>query len=192
MSHCCPGLGMVESRRQTLRSTQTLVATPSPRPSFGSIHSPGRPTPGPGRRPRRDRSPSAPPAQPLELIQGSLSPRRIERQAPWLASLHRAADGTLAGLGVCMLGLSALTLHWQHRWAESYRDLEVAQVLSQRMQESGALLEQHHIGTVRRPGGLEPTSISRLVYLPAPSQASNPRLPAPATSLQLRQIRTGY
>lgn len=90
-----------------------------------------------------------------------------------------------------MLALSGLTLHWQHRWGVSYRDLEVAQVLSQRMQESAALLEQHHITSVHRPGGLEPTSISRLVYMPAPDRNAAPP-ETPSTPLQLRQIPTGY
>jgi hypothetical protein len=180
---------MVKSRSKPI---EILVATPSPRPSFGMLHPLSRSSAPGARRARRDRSGSAPANQPLELIQGSLSPRRIERQAPWLASLHRAADGTLAGLGLCMLALSALTLHWQNRWGESYQDLEVAEVLSQRMQESAALLEQHHISTVRRPGGLEPTSISRLVYLPAPSQSAALKPPGSVTSLPLRQIPTGY
>ena len=33
----------------------------------------------------------------LELIQGSLSPRKVARQSPVLAGLHRAADGALIG-----------------------------------------------------------------------------------------------
>ncbi|MBE9173115.1 hypothetical protein IQ216_08470, partial [Cyanobium sp. LEGE 06143] len=36
---------------------------------------------------------------PLQLIQGSLSGQKVARRAPWLAGLHRVADGALVGLG---------------------------------------------------------------------------------------------
>lgn len=109
----------------------------------------------------------------LSVIQGSLSARRVVRQAPWLAGLHRLADGALLGLGVSMLGLSALTLHWQNQWGSHYRGLEATQILERRLQESSAVLEQHHLGAVRRPGWLVPTSSAQLVHLPPP--ASTPQ-----------------
>ena len=134
----------------------------------------------------------------LQLIQGSLSANRVARQAPWLSSLHRAADGTLAGLGVCMLALSGLTLHWQTQWGNSYRHLETAQVLQHRLQESAALLEQHHLKTMGRPGSLVPTSSQQLLYMEAPKPAAPTAsiVPFTATKLlsarQLRQIPAGY
>lgn len=129
---------------------------------------------------------------PLKLIQGSLSPRRVERQAPWLSALHRVTDGTLAGLGCCMLALSALTLHWQGEWGQSFQRLEDAQVLTHRLQESGAVLEQHHLGVARRPGWLVPTSSERLIYLRAPGAATVPPAPPLLAGIQLRQIPIGY
>jgi hypothetical protein len=91
-----------------------------------------------------------------------------------------------------MLALSALTLHWQNQWGVSYQQLEAAQVLEHKLQESSALLEQHHLGAVRRPGWLVPTSSEKLIYLPTPS----PELASGSTpllgSIQLRQIRAGY
>ena len=126
------------------------------------------------------------------LIQGSLSARRVERQAPWLASLHRVADGALSGLGLAVLGLSGLTLHWQGQWTQAYQRLETAQVLEHRLQESAAILEQHHLGVARKPGRLVPTSAEKLVYLPAPV----PHRPAAMGSLLAgvspRQILAGY
>jgi len=129
---------------------------------------------------------------PLKLIQGSLSPRRVERQAPWLSALHRVTDGTLAGLGCCMLALSALTLHWQGEWGQSFQRLEDAQVLTHRLQESGAVLEQHHLGVARRPGWLVPTSSEKLIYLRAPGAATVPPAPPLLAGIQLRQIPIGY
>ena len=165
-----------------------MAATPSPR-QFAEA---AEPLTRRARTARRNRAVSNGGRQSLELIQGSLSPRRIERQAPWLAGLHRAADGTLAGLGFCMLALSALTLHWQNQWGHSYQSLEDAQVLGHRMQESAAVLEQHHLGAVRKPGWLVPTSSEKLVYLPAPKAAESLNPGALIAGVQLRQIPTGY
>jgi hypothetical protein len=165
-----------------------LVASPSPR-QFADA---AEPLTRSARTARRNRSTARAGRQSLELIQGSLSPRRIERQAPWMAGLHRAADGTLAGLGVCMLALSALTLHWQNQWGTSYQKLEDAQVLGHRMQESAAVLEQHHLGAVRKPGWLVPTSSEKLIYLPAPKDADTLNPVALMAGVQLRQIPTGY
>lgn len=113
---------------------------------------------------------SRPLARPLALIQGSLTARKVVRQAPWLASLHRFSDGALLGLGVSMLALSALTLHWQNQWGRSYKALEATQVLEHRMQESAAVLEQHHLGAVRKPGWLVPTSSEQLIHLTPPTR----------------------
>jgi hypothetical protein len=128
----------------------------------------------------------------LQLIQGSLSGRKLERRAPWITNLHRATDGTLAGLGVCMLALSALTLHWQNQWGVSYQQMEAAQVLEHKLQESSALLEQHHLGAVKRPGWLVPTSSEKLIYLPSPRPAATASGLPLLGSIQLRQIRSGY
>ncbi len=70
--------------------------------------------------------------------------------------------------------------------------MESSQVLEHKLQESSALLEQHHLGAVKRPGWLVPTSSEKLVYLPAPKSASlSVGLPL-LSSIQLRQIRSGY
>lgn len=131
--------------------------------------------------------------RPLSLIEGSLSARKVVRQAPWLAGLHRLTDGALVGLGVSMLGLSALTLHWQNQWGSSYRALEATQVLEHRLQESAALLEQHHLGAVRKPGWLVPTSSDQLVHLPPPSPRSQQGpLAAVTQGLQWRLVAAGY
>jgi hypothetical protein len=116
----------------------------------------------------------------------------VERQAPWLASLHRVASGTLLGLGLSMLGLSALTLHWQNRWATSYLDLEATKALEHRLQESAAVLEQHHISAVRRPGQLVPTSSEKLIHLSEPRAAAAPAPLPLLAGIQLRRIPAGF
>lgn len=129
----------------------------------------------------------------LELIQGSLSARRLERQSPLLANLHRMADGTLVGLGLAVLGLSALTLHWQGQWTRNFQELEAAQRLEHRLQESAAVLEQHHLNLVRKPGRLVPTSSEKLVYVRTPERRSQAN-PSAAFLAQVssRQILAGY
>ncbi len=164
---------MVQSRGKQHGS---LVASLSSRQASGSI---------------------APQGRTLALLKSSLSSRRLDRRAPWMANLHRATDGTLAGLGLCMLALSGLTLHWQNHWGASYQQLEASQVLEHRLQESAALLEQHHLGALKKPGLLVPTSSEKLIYLPAPKTA-----PAamgadllgslPISMMTSGQIRSGY
>lgn len=111
----------------------------------------------------------------LQLIQGSLSGRRVERQSPLLASLHRISTGALLGLGASLVGLSGLALHWQNQWAKNYAQLETAKVLEHRLNESASVLEQHHIGSMRRPGQLLPTSSENLIHLPEPTRATPKR-----------------
>ena len=122
----------------------------------------------------------------------------MARRAPVLAGFHRMADGLLLAMAGSMVGLAALTLHWQGVWTDSYRRLEASQLLEHRFNESAAVLEQHHLAMARRPGQLLPTSIQKLIYLPAPSSsptaAASPtagvRPPGPSALIPL--IRPGY
>jgi hypothetical protein len=82
------------------------------------------------------------------------------------------STGALIGLGASLVGLSALALHWQNQWAKSYAQLEASKVLEHRLNESASVLEQHHIGAMRRPGQLLPTSSENLIHLPEPARAT--------------------
>jgi len=128
----------------------------------------------------------------LSLLEGALSARRVERQAPWLAGLHRLSTGALAGLSLSVISLSALTLHWQNEWARSFYELDAAKSLEHRLQESAALLEQHHLGLAGRPGQLVPTSSENLIHLSEPRPVQNPAVQPLLTGLQLRQMPAGY
>lgn len=128
----------------------------------------------------------------LQLLEGALSANKVERQAPWLAGLHRLTTGALAGLGISVAGLSALTLHWQNEWARSFAELDAAKTLEHRLQESSALLEQHHLGATARPGQLVPTRSENLIHLNEP-QAVRPQGIRPLLAgIQLRQMPAGY
>jgi hypothetical protein len=106
-------------------------------------------------------------------------------------SLHRTADGTLAGLVVCLLGLAGLTLYWQNQWGRSFEKLEAAQVLEHRMQESAALLERHHLRSAGKPGALQPTSSDRLIFVPPPQPRASKQASAFA-SLRWNDAAAGY
>lgn len=155
-----------------------LVATPSP--SSLSSPAPTRPQRHSGQRVGSAKT-SVPRLtdRPLRLIHRSLSGRKVDRQSPLLASLHKVSTGALAGLGLSLVGLSALTLHWQNQWAKSYAQLEAAKVLEHRLHESAAVVEQHHLSSMRRPGQLLPTSSENLIHLPEPKahQPLKPTLP---------------
>ena len=101
---------------------------------------------------KSNRAPGSRSSRSLELIQGTLLARKLDRQAPWLGNLHRIADGSLVGLGVAVVGLSTLTLHWQGRWTSSFQSLEATQRLEHRLQESAAVLEQHHLSMTPQAG----------------------------------------
>ncbi len=143
-------------------------------------------------RPRRSNPRLGQGKRALQLLQGSLSGRKVERRSPLLAGFHRAADGTLVGLGLCMVTLSGLTLHWQTQWGRNYEQLEASQALGQRMQESAAVLEQHHLGAVKRPGQLVPTNSENLIYLPSVQKSPQSQAAALLTSIQMAPIRSGY
>ncbi len=143
-------------------------------------------------RPRRSNPRLGQGKRTLHLLQGSLSGRQVERRSPLLAGFHRAADGTLVGLGLCMVTLSGLTLHWQTQWGRNYEQLEASQALGQRMQESAAVLEQHHLGAVKRPGQLVPTNSENLIYLPSVQKSPQSQAAALLTSIQMAPIRSGY
>jgi hypothetical protein len=106
--------------------------------------------------------------------------------------LHRAADGTLAGLGLSMLALSGLTLHWQNEWGQSFKALESSQVLEHRLQESAAQLERHHLKPAGKPGQLVPTSSDRLIFMPPPAAPPQASAALPLASLSWDPAASGY
>ncbi len=141
---------------------------------------------------KSNRAPGSRSSRSLELIQGTLLARKLDRQAPWLGNLHRIADGSLVGLGVAVIGLSALTLHWQGRWTSSFQSLEATQRLEHRLQESAAVLEQHHLSMTRKPALLEPTSSEKLVYVAPPAVSAGPDFEALLAQVNPGQILPGY
>jgi len=156
-----------------------VVAVPQSQPSSARRPAPRRPA---SRRP-------------FEVIQGSLSARRVARKSPLLAGLHRTADGSLIGVFAAVLVLSGLTLHWQHRWTLAFRQLEMTREQAHRLTESTAMLERHLLERSQTPKQMVPTTVANLVYLDRPSSASTkPGIDhlAMLGSLMERTIHHGY
>jgi len=106
--------------------------------------------------------------------------------------MHRASNGFLAGLGFCLLGLSGLSLHWQNVFAGNYAQLQASRSLEQKLQESAAILEQHHLGAVRRPGQLVPTSSEKLIHVERPRLNPAPVALSLLAHLPQQRIPAGY
>ncbi len=131
----------------------------------------------------------------FELLQGSLSTRKIARHSPRVASIHRIVDGALLGTCVAVTVISALTLHWQHRWTVAFTRLEMTRSLTHRLTESTATLENYLSKSSRLPGGMVPTKASDLLYLDHPLsefRAFEIKKPSLINSLLQIPLRYGY
>ena len=111
-------------------------------------------------------------AGPLHLLKGSFSTRKVARQYPILAGLHRATDGALFGVIIAAAMMSALTLHWQHLWTVAFTRLEGTRNLAHRLTESTAVLEQHLLQKTSLPLTMVPTKAANLIYLDSPDKTS--------------------
>ena len=111
---------------------------------------------------------------PLRLIHGSFSPKKVARQYPVLAGLHRATDGALLGVLVAVMLMSALSLHWRHLWTVAYTQLETTRDLTQKLKYSTAMLEQHLLTRTSFPLSMVRTNAEKLHYLDNPDILSSP------------------
>jgi hypothetical protein len=125
------------------------------------------------------------------ILRESLTARPVERQSPLLADLHRVTSGALLGLGLSTLALGGLTVYWQNQWAVSFQRLEASKSLEHRLQQSAAVLEQHHLGVAGRPGLLVPTRSEQLIHLAAPGDSAVLR-PGFLARLRMGPVPAGY
>ena len=105
---------------------------------------------------------------PLRLIHRSFSPRKVARQFPLLAGVHRATDGALLGVLIAVLMMTALSLHWRHLWTVAYAQLETTRDLTQKLKYSTAMLEQHLLKRTSLPLSMVRTNAEKLHYLDNP------------------------
>ena len=107
--------------------------------------------------------------------------------------MHRLADGTLLGVFAALAVLAGLTLHWQHRWTMAFQRFEATKLLSHRLTESTALLEQHWLDSTNSPSRFVPTKVTNLIHLERPPvMSSNPSLAAAPNDPSIPRVRPGY
>ncbi len=110
---------------------------------------------------------------PFHLIQRSFSSRKVARQYPVLAGLHRAMDGALLGVLVAVIMMSSLSLHWRNLWTTSYRQLEDTRDLIQKLKYTTAMLEQHLLKTSSLPASMVRTNTKEhLLFIDNPNKNS--------------------
>ena len=109
----------------------------------------------------------------LRLIHGSFSPRKVARQYPLLAGVHRATDGALWGVLVAVLMMSTLSLHWRHLWTVAYTQLEMTRELTHKLKSSTAMLEQHLLKRTSLPLSMVRTNAAKLFYVDNSDTASS-------------------
>ena len=125
---------------------------------------------------------------PLRLIHGSFSPRKVARQYPVLAGVHRATDGALWGVLVAVLMMSALSLHWRHLWTVAYTQLETTRELTHKLKSSTAMLEQHLLKRTRLPLSMVRTNAEKLHYLDHPDILSGLKDPESAKESLVKRL----
>ena len=110
------------------------------------------------------------PSGSFRLIHGSFSPKKVARQFPVLAAVHRATDGALLGVLIAVLTMTALSLHWQHLWTVAYKQLETTRDLTQKLKYSTAMLEQHLLKRTSLPLSMVRTNAQKLHYMDNPGE----------------------
>ena len=98
----------------------------------------------------------------------SISSKKLSRQFPLLAALHKVVDGALIGFLCTVIAMSAISLHAQHLWTLSFSRLEASRDLIHKLKESISILESHFLESKNLPDLMVETKTSDLVYLERP------------------------
>jgi len=93
------------------------------------------------------------------------SPKTLSRQFPLLAALHKAMDGAIFGVLIAVVIMSGFSLHWRHLWIVAYRKLDMTRDLSNKLNESTAMLEDHILRSKKLPVSMVRTKSDNLIYL---------------------------
>ena len=156
---------------ELIPSTTTVVASapipipvPTPRSTRqrrGVVALPRGPEGDSGEAARR--SPS-----PLQQIKVGLSVGNRPHSIPWLAHLHKVADGVLlTSIGSAAI-LCALVLNLQIKWSGSYSELEEAQQLRQQLVEVTTALRASLRSRAQGSDGLSTTQSEDLMFMEPP------------------------
>ncbi|WP_320664141.1 hypothetical protein [Prochlorococcus sp. MIT 1223] len=106
-----------------------------------------------------------------KLFKRSLSSKKLSRDFPVLAGLHRITDGALIGFAFIVVVMSIVSLHTQHLWTLSFSRLEASRSLIHKLKESISVLESHFLSSSNLSTTLIETKTSNLEYLDKPDMS---------------------
>ncbi len=93
---------------------------------------------------------------------------QIFKKHPFLSSLHRGIDGALVGVIMSGAVMTTFALHSQHLWTLNFSRLQLTRDLSNRIEESTAILERYFLTTASYPKSMVITKSSHLLYVDKP------------------------
>ena len=112
---------------------------------------------------------------PIGFFNGLFSSKQVYRKFPIQAALHVVLDGALVGVLIIVAIMSAVALHSQYLWTNSFTKLEIIRDLNLRILESTSILESYLLKNEKLSKSLVPTKAEDLVYVERPiSQNTRP------------------
>ena len=106
---------------------------------------------------------------PIGFTNSFFSSKQVNRKFPILAALHVVLDGALVGVLTLVAIMSAVALHSQYLWTNSFTKLEITRDLNLRILESTSILESYLLKNQKLSKSLVTTKADDLIYVDRPS-----------------------
>jgi len=106
---------------------------------------------------------------PIGFANSFFSSKQVNRKFPIQAALHVVLDGALVGVLTIVAIMSAVALHSQYLWTNSFTKLEITRDLNLRILESTSILESYLLKNQKLSKSLVPTKAEDLIYVDRPS-----------------------
>tara|TARA_B100001996_G_scaffold355366_1_gene317904 strand:+ start:40 stop:504 length:465 start_codon:yes stop_codon:yes gene_type:complete len=105
---------------------------------------------------------------PIGFSNRFFSSKQVQRKFPIQAALHVVLDGALVGVLLIVAIMSAVALHSQYLWTNSFTKLETIRDLNLRILESTSILESYLLKNEKLSKSLVPTKAEDLIYVERP------------------------
>ena len=106
---------------------------------------------------------------PIGFANSFFSSKQVNREFPIQAALHVFLDGALVGVLTIVAIMSAVALHSQYLWTNSFTKLEITRDLNLRILESTSILESYLLKNQKLSKSLVTTKAEDLIYVDMPS-----------------------
>ena len=113
---------------------------------------------------------------PIGFANSFFSSKQVNRKFPIQAALHVVLDGALVGVLIIVAIMSAVALHSQYLWTNSFTKLEITRDLNLRILESTAILESYLLKNQKLSRHLVPTKAEDLIYVDRPKLEETKKL----------------